>query len=723
MEGVARKLRLGVLGCLVVLTGFLVGCGSDDDDALNPPANHAPRIASASAVPAAIGVNSVTLLHCTASDEDAADSLVYHWSCDYGLFTDGNSGHTVTWRAPGDTLGEIDITVQVWDGELSADTVVTVMIINQLPATPSNPSPVNDAVNVPIQPSLYWSGADPDGDTLSYALYLGLTLLPTLVDSNLDESYYEFTDDSLEYETEYFWKVVARDPAGRTAESELWSFTTAEEGAIPPNSPSQPNPSDGTTNASVRPTLTWQASDPQNQTLLYDVYLGDAWPPSLVATNLVDRSYRPDSLAYTTTHYWKVVVRNEDNETAEGPVWTFKTGALPNNPPNEPSNPSPEQYAYAVNEYTALSWTCNDPDGDLLYYDVFFGDESPPSQVAANLTVETWQPPERLESDEVTYYWRILAKDAPSGGLQTFSPIWRFVTRWNRAPDLPSEPFPVNNATNVDLDVTLYWVCSDPDQDEVRYSVYLGMTNPPTTLMDSTLGANYYQPQNLTYDQDYFWRVDARDGYGNSRQGTVWAFHTMLEAPETPVLEAPLNDTTVARPVTFVWHSAERALQYQFQISGVNDAGFNNPLHDLEVADTTVVDLIANLTGNYEYHWRVRGAAEEQYSSWSTRGVFRTQVGAPALSQPLDNAVNVPVAPNTYFEWSEPAGSAARYWIEISTDEQFTNVVVENNTVMQVFYMATGLQNNTEYFWRVTGIDSNDVVGEPSEIRSFTTQP
>ncbi|PMQ00929.1 MAG: hypothetical protein CBR30_08445 [Dictyoglomus sp. NZ13-RE01] len=44
-----------------------------------------------------------------------------------------------------------------------------------------------------------------------------------------------------------------------------------------------------------------------------------------------------------------------------------------NNSPNIPQDPFPPNEAPGVTINPVLSWSCSDPDGDALVYDIYFG--------------------------------------------------------------------------------------------------------------------------------------------------------------------------------------------------------------------------------------------------------------------------------------------------------------------------------------------------------------
>jgi uncharacterized protein (TIGR02145 family) len=96
-----------------------------------------------------------------------------------------------------------------------------------------------------------------------------------------------------------------------------------------------------------------------------------------------------------------------------------------NSPPNIPSNPSPVDNDTAVFTSVALTWSCGDPDGDPIYYDVYFGTDNPPvTKVNSNSTARGWH--RRGLSENTTYYWQIIAKDDHSNSRT--GPVWRFTT-------------------------------------------------------------------------------------------------------------------------------------------------------------------------------------------------------------------------------------------------------------------------------------------------------
>lgn len=98
----------------------------------------------------------------------------------------------------------------------------------------------------------------------------------------------------------------------------------------PPNSATNPNPPNGTTEVSTTPTLSWTGGDPDiGDQVVYYIYFDTSPNPPLVSSGW-QTSYVPGQLSSLTTYYWKIVSRDSHNATAESPLWSFTTR---NDPP------------------------------------------------------------------------------------------------------------------------------------------------------------------------------------------------------------------------------------------------------------------------------------------------------------------------------------------------------------------------------------------------------
>ncbi|MBD3218911.1 MAG: hypothetical protein GF310_11590 [candidate division Zixibacteria bacterium] len=171
----------------------------------------------------------------------------------------------------------------------------------------------------------------------------------------------------------------------------------------------------------------------------YDV---STWP---TLTELPDSAITPPSpncrgLWYDGTYFWSA----ESIEDALGRIYKFdKEGNVVdqwlepaysgwgvcifnfNEPPNEPENPYPENGAIDVGLGLILSWSCSDPEGQDLTYDVHLGTDLNPPLVSADQPDTTFDPPFQLVND-TKYYWHITSRDIH--GDTTSGPLWTFTT-------------------------------------------------------------------------------------------------------------------------------------------------------------------------------------------------------------------------------------------------------------------------------------------------------
>ena len=106
-------------------------------------------------------------------------------------------------------------------------------------------------------------------------------------------------------------------------------------------------------------------------------------------------------------------------------AWEFAGGGGGGNyPPYSPTNPSPTNGATAQPLNLTMTWTCIDPDGDPLTYDVYFGTGNNPPLVSSNQSNASFNPGNLITN--TTYYWKIVAKD--NQGHTTSGPLWNFAT-------------------------------------------------------------------------------------------------------------------------------------------------------------------------------------------------------------------------------------------------------------------------------------------------------
>ncbi len=232
-----------------------------------------------------------------------------------------------------------------------------------------------------------------------------------------------------------------------------------------------------------------------------------------------------DTLAELTMYGWFTNTITIDDKYIKTEKWLFTTGTGFNNPPLAPFDPDPEHGSSSNPLYATLNWDCYDPDGDPLTYDVWFDTFDSDSVLVGDDITDTSVDPGDLERDR-RYLWKVVAFD--SHGDSTTGPWWVFKTipASNKPPVEPWGPYPVDDATDVLLDLTFSWSCSDPEDGPLTYDVAMGLaggnlTVIGTDLIDETLAVTGLDPST-----EYEWYVSATDDQSQTTPGPIWSFTT-----------------------------------------------------------------------------------------------------------------------------------------------------------------------------------------------------
>ena len=200
---------------------------------------------------------------------------------------------------------------------------------NNSPDAPANPAPANGATSQSVDVTLSWSGGDPDGDSVTYAVYFEADdSTPDVLVAD-DQSGTNYDPGTLTANTHYYWQIVATDAHGATTSGPVWDFTTEAPANNAPNAPANPAPANGATSQSVDVTLSWSGGDPDGDSVTYAVYFeaDDSTPDVLVADDQSGTNYDPGTLTANTHYYWQIVATDAHGATTSGPVWDFTTEA------------------------------------------------------------------------------------------------------------------------------------------------------------------------------------------------------------------------------------------------------------------------------------------------------------------------------------------------------------------------------------------------------------
>jgi hypothetical protein len=176
-------------------------------------------------------------------------------------------------------------------------------------------------------------------------------------------------------------------------------------------------------------------------------------------------------------------------------------------------------------------------------------------------------------------------------------------------------------STNVALSPSFIW---SPSSGALSYQVQVSTATTFATKVaeDSALTKTSFSGVVLTGNTEYYWRVRARNGFGNGPWSELSTFTTVLTAPEIPVQVSPAAFAgEIYSPANLTWASARGAATYHVQLS------LNPDFSTFVMRDSTVTGLTkasGNLTGNTSYYWRVRAKNTAGISAWSSTFRFTT---------------------------------------------------------------------------------------------------
>jgi len=521
------------------------------------------------------------------------------------------------------------------------------------------------------------------------------------------------------YNTKYYWKIVAWDNHGASTAGPIWDFTTCVNGA--PYMPSNPNPSNGTTDVSTNANLSWVGGDPNpGDIVTYDVYFGTVTPPPQVAVGQSGTTYDPGVMQSLTTYYWKVVAWDNHGASTAGPIWHFTTAYVPNNPPYTPYDPIPNNHATDVNVNTDISWTGGDPDPyDTVAYDVYFGTSSLPPKIVGNQSATTYDP--GTLNYGTTYYWKIVAWD--NHGAWASSSIWDFTTH-NDPPNVPSSPSPVNHATGVSVNADLSWVGGDPNPgDIVSYDIYFGTVSPPPQVAVGQ-SATTYDPGTMSYNTKYYWKIVAWDNHGASTIGPTWDFNTENLAPYEPSNPDPYNgETDVDVNYILSWTGGDPdgdAVTYDVHF------GTSSPPPQVVINQSGTTYDPSTMYGSTPYYWKIvahdnHGASTEgPVWQFTTKATPNDPPYKPSNPNPANGAINILIAADLSWTCSDPnPGDTLNYDVYFGTSSDPPQV--ESGQSATTYNPPINMTYNTIYYWKIVAHDNHGAytIGDKW---SFTTE-
>lgn len=538
--------------------------------------------------------------------------------------------------------------------------------------------------------------------------------------------------------------------------------------------------------------LSWSASDPENDELVYTVYFGTADSLDPFDEGIADTALTvtpPEGWEDGVTYYWEVEA-SDGWDVVRSPRMEISYSVPSNSPPVIDSAAlHPGEGGAVGGDSVTLVWSASDPDGDTLVYDVYFGTTSPPGLLRQGVSdTAVVVAPEGGWSETETYRWQVYASDGTdrcSTSVRAFT--WAPLEQ-NTPPVFDVSAFePADGAGLASDTIVLRWSASDDDGDTLLYDLYFGVESSPglheSAVVETTVTIVGER------GRDYHWQVAAFDG-----EDTVFSDTLSLSVPAagqvaaptftpdggehtnsvtvtlscatggaeirytldgatptagSPLYGAPLiiSSTTTVKAVAYKGGMTESAVaSATFTVQQVAEPVITTHPQDASVAagDTATFIIIAQ-GDSLQYQWlrndtAVTGedAAEYSFVAGSedngaafrcvvsnSGGEKRSNAAILTVTQPADTSA--PSAPDTVvatpvsdsridLQWSvadDPESGIARYVV-------YRDGAKAGETTA-TSYADTGLAASTTYQYRISAVNGEEIEGAQSAAQSATT--
>ncbi len=158
-------------------------------------------------------------------------------------------------------------------------------------------------------------------------------------------------------------------------------------------------------------------------------------------------------------------------------------------------------------------------------------------------------------------------------------------------------------------------------------------------------------------------------------------------------------------------------LVYLFDTDNVTEEDLNDPSKIIQLTGNNYYIPSGSIEGEGPYYFGVSALSRNSNESPISSLIGFSSPAVPELAFPADEAIGQ--ADTTILTWRY-AVNAGSYRIQVASDTNFTEILVEESDITDSIYAIAGLSGLQTYYWRVM---AENIVGESgySDTWSFTT--
>ncbi len=552
--------------------------------------------------------------------------------------------------------------------------------------------PQNTSYGQPTNTTLKWERISPDD---MYILQVSPSPdFSTLIveQNNLNDN--QFSTSNLSNLTDYFWRVKSFSSLYTSSWSTVFKFQTIV------GKPTHVTPNNAQTEIQTSGRLIWTSV---NGAINYRLQVADN--PDFILPKIdvtISSSVRYDykDLDNYTNYYWRICASNRDIFGAWSDVWQFQTIM------SIPKLTFPANKSSAIQTTGIFQW---DIVNGATMYSLQVSTDSAYQNVIINETGIHSNQLNYQNLNAVTgYYWHVKALNnntktewSPSSYFFTILPATNLI-------------IPKDNAGNIATKAVYSW---ESVQGASEYQIEIA-EDSLFTIMHHTkkFSGTSYTCTDLKYNTKYYWRVKAYKQANEGDWSAVRKFKTIEQYAVTfPDLSLPAdNSYKVPVNANLAWEIAYNAATYNIEVA--SDDKFSSKVYTESVIPETNA-TVDKLEYNHKYYWHVQACNNTNCSEWSDSWYFTTQLASSKLVEPSDKQTDIKL--NCTLLW-EPVDGGMFYWLEIATDNEFKNLIIDKDNLTELSYSPENLAQLTTYYWRIHPRNVNNS-GDWSEVRSFVT--